>query len=120
MLKFDAVLAGGVDLKGTRAPQKLDVYSNMYYEKKVKGVADDAIQNEHITNRGPKLNKRREMTRRMYSDESKDVKAKIDKKYQKLKARYAKQRQRLKSGQPMKVDDMSKIKYVPFNIATQS
>ncbi|KIK32038.1 hypothetical protein CY34DRAFT_111139 [Suillus luteus UH-Slu-Lm8-n1] len=112
VLKFDAVLAGGVDLKGTRAPQKLDVYSNMYYEKKVKGVADDAIQNEHITNRGPKLNKRREMTRRMYSDESEDVKAKIDKKYQKLKARYVKQRQRLKSGKPTKVDDMSKIKAI--------
>ncbi|KAG1817375.1 hypothetical protein EV424DRAFT_1540467 [Suillus variegatus] len=62
VLKFDAVLAGGVDLKGTRAPQKLDVYSNMYYEKKVKGVADDAFQKEHITNRGPKLNKHREMT----------------------------------------------------------
>ncbi|KAG1781392.1 hypothetical protein EV702DRAFT_1193579 [Suillus placidus] len=79
VLKFDTVLAGGVNLKGTRAPQKIDVYSNKYYETKVKHCADDAIQKEHITNRGPKLNKHREITHRMYSDKSKAVKAKIDK-----------------------------------------
>ncbi|KAG2051166.1 hypothetical protein BDR06DRAFT_1010703 [Suillus hirtellus] len=87
VLKFDAVLAGGVNLKGTHTLQKLDVYSNMYYEKKVKHAADDAIQKECITNRGPKLNKHQEMTHHMYSDESEDVKAKINRKYQKLKVR---------------------------------
>lgn len=114
VLKFDTVLAGGVNLKGTRAPQKIDVYSNKYYKEKIKHAADDAIEKEHITNRGPKLQKRREITRRIYSDESEAVKAKIDKKYEKIKARYVKQRQRLKSGKPPKIDDMSKIKYVPL------
>lgn len=116
VLKFDAVLAGGVNLKGTRAPQKIDVYSNKYYDKKIKHAADDAIKNEHITNRGPKLNKRREITRRMYSDESEVIKAKVDKKYEIIKARYAKKRERLKSGKAPKIDDMSKIKYVPLRM----
>ncbi|KAG1819929.1 hypothetical protein EV424DRAFT_1539731 [Suillus variegatus] len=112
VLKFDTVLAGGVNLKGTRAPQKIDVYSNKYYKEKIKHAADDAIEKEHITNRGPKLQKRREITRHIYSDESEAVKAKIDKKYEKIKARYVKQRQCLKSGKPPKIDDMSKIKAI--------
>jgi hypothetical protein len=116
VLKFDAVLAGGVNMKGTRAPQKIDVYSNKYYNKKIKHTADDAIKNEHITNRGPKLNKRREITRRMYSDESEAIKAKVDKKYESIKARYTKQREHLKSGKPPKIDNMSKIKYVPLRM----
>ncbi|KAG1720179.1 uncharacterized protein EDB91DRAFT_1088932 [Suillus paluster] len=80
VFKFDAMLAGGVNLKGTHAPQKIDIYSNKYYDKKIKHAADNAIKNEHITNRGPKLNKHCEITCHMYSDESEVIKAKIDKK----------------------------------------
>lgn len=75
MLKFDAILGGGVELKGTRAPQKIDIYSHKFYEAKVKHTADAAIATENITSRGPKLNKRHEITRRMYSEESESVKA---------------------------------------------
>ncbi|KAG2030431.1 hypothetical protein BDR03DRAFT_1017116 [Suillus americanus] len=39
-LKFNTVLAGGVELKGTRAPQKMDIYSYKYYGEKVKDTAD--------------------------------------------------------------------------------
>ncbi|KAG2108397.1 uncharacterized protein F5147DRAFT_773604 [Suillus discolor] len=48
----------------------------------------------------------------MYSDESEAVKAKIDKKYEEMKARYTKQCQCLKSGKPPKIDKMAKIKAI--------
>ncbi|KAG2361811.1 hypothetical protein BDR07DRAFT_1485383 [Suillus spraguei] len=93
MLKFDTVLGGGMELKGTRAPQKIDIYLHKFYEAKVKNVADNAITTENITNRGPKLNKHREITRQMYLEESESVKADIDRKYRKVKANFAKKRQ---------------------------
>jgi hypothetical protein len=61
-LKFDTVLAGGVELKGTRAPQKIDIYSYEYYGEKVKDTADAEIRVQNVTDRGPKLNKRREVS----------------------------------------------------------
>lgn len=112
VLKFDAVLSGGVELKGTRAPQKVDIYSHKYYEAKVKGMADTEIQRENVTNRGPKLNKRREVTRRMFLEESEEVKEKIERKYRKARSRYMKARQRQKSGKLSKIDEAAKIKYV--------
>ncbi|KAG2083829.1 uncharacterized protein F5147DRAFT_782763 [Suillus discolor] len=112
VLKFDAILGGGVELKGTRAPQKIDIYSHKFYEAKVKHTADAAIATENITSRGPKLNKRREITRHMYSEESESVKADIDRKYQKAKARFRKKRQNLKSGKTPKIDDKTKVKAI--------
>ncbi|KAG2339654.1 hypothetical protein BDR05DRAFT_950989 [Suillus weaverae] len=106
------MLAGGVKLKRTCAPQKIKVYSNKYYDQKIKHDADDAIKKEHITNRGPKLNKHRKIMHCMYSDESEVIKAKINKKYEAIKARYTKQCECLKSGKPPKIDNMSKIKAI--------
>ncbi|KAG2342077.1 hypothetical protein BDR05DRAFT_949333 [Suillus weaverae] len=112
MLKFDTVLGRGVELKGTQAPQKIDIYSHKFYEAKVKHAADNAIATENITNRGLKLNKRREITQRMYLEESESVKADIDRKYRKAKASFAKKRQQLKSGKPLKLDDATKVKAI--------
>lgn len=112
MLKFDAVLSGGMALKGTRAPQKMDIYSHKFYEGKVKGVADTEIKRENVVNRGPKLNKHREVTRRIYSEESEEVKNKIERKYRKAKARYMKAHLRQKSRRLPKIDNATKIKYV--------
>lgn len=107
------MLAGGVELKGTRAPQKMDIYSHEFYTEKVKHAADEAIKIENITNKGPKLNKHCEITRQMYKEESEAVKAKINKKYRKAKAKFALTRQRLKSGKGPKIDENTKLKYVP-------
>ncbi|KAG1789963.1 uncharacterized protein HD556DRAFT_1446538 [Suillus plorans] len=112
VLKFDTILGGGVELKGTRAPQKIDIYSHEFYGAKVKHTADDAIAAENITNKGPKLNKRREITRRMYLEESESVKADINRKYRKAKAKFAKKRQQLKSGKALKIDDATKVKAI--------
>ncbi|KAG2127508.1 hypothetical protein DEU56DRAFT_758625 [Suillus clintonianus] len=106
VLKFDTVLGGGVELKGTRAPQKIDIYSHKFYEAKVKNVADNAITTENITNRGPKLNKRREIT------QADVLGGKLSLKYRKAKANFAKKRQQLKSGKPLKLDDATKVKAI--------
>jgi tryptophanyl-tRNA synthetase len=84
------MLSGGLELKGTRAPQKMDVYSHMYYDKKVKQMADNETQVDNVTDRGPKLNKCHEVTRHMYFEESEEVKDKVERKYQKAKAKYGK------------------------------
>ncbi|KAG2051239.1 hypothetical protein BDR06DRAFT_1010589 [Suillus hirtellus] len=111
-LKFDTVLAGGIELKGTRAPQKMDIYSHEFYTEKVKHAADEAIKIENITNKGPKLNKHCEITQQMYEEESEAIKAKIDKKYRKAKAKFASTRQRLKSGKGPKIDENTKLKAI--------
>lgn len=105
-------------MKGTRAPQKMDIYLNKFYSKKIKHVADEAIRAQSVTERGPKLNKRRDVIRQMYAKESDEVKAKIEKKYAKTKARYAKARRNLKNGKSSKIDDATKIKCVPFGCVT--
>ncbi|KAG2357824.1 hypothetical protein BDR07DRAFT_1379857 [Suillus spraguei] len=109
VLKFDTILGGGVELKGTRAPQKIDIYSHKFYEAKVKNVADNAITTENITNRGLKLNKHCEITWQMYLEESESVKADIDRKYRKAKANFATKHQQLKSGKPLKLNDATKV-----------
>ncbi|KAG1797298.1 hypothetical protein EV424DRAFT_1352801 [Suillus variegatus] len=111
-LKFDAVLAGGVELKGTRAPQKMDIYSYKYYGEKVKDTADAEIRAQNVTDCGPKLNKHREVTRRLYSEECEDVKNKVERRYQKAKAKYAKARLCQKSGKMPRNDDATKIKAI--------
>ncbi|KAG1845841.1 hypothetical protein F4604DRAFT_1688606 [Suillus subluteus] len=108
-LKFDTVLAGGVELKGTRAPQKMNIYSHKYYKGKVKDTADTEIKVQNVTNRGPKLNKHREVTHCMYSEECEEVKNKIERKYQKAKAKHAKARLRQKSGKLPKIEDKTRI-----------
>ncbi|KAG1740074.1 hypothetical protein EDD22DRAFT_959249 [Suillus occidentalis] len=95
-LKFDTVLAGGVELKGTHAPQKLDIYSYKYYEEKVKDTADAEIR----------------VMRHLYSEECEDVKNKVERRYQKAKAKHAKARLHQKSGKMPKIDDATKIKAI--------
>lgn len=91
----------------------MHVYSHQYYDKKVKTDANQAIQTENITNRGPKLNKRLAITWEKFEAESQEVKEEVERKYQKAKAKFARDRRRLKDGKLPKVDENAKIKYVP-------
>lgn len=111
VLKFDAVLAGGIN-KG-RAPKKLHIYSQEYYNEKVKVDADKAIRTDSITDRGPKLNKCLAVTQEKFEAESEEVKEVVEKKYQEAKAKFARDRKRLRAGKMPKVDEESKIRYVP-------
>jgi hypothetical protein len=102
-LKFDTVLAGGVKLKGTHAPQKMNIYSYKYYEEKIKDTADAEIRVEKVTDCGPKLNKHHEVTCHMYSEECEEVKNKVERSYQKAKAKHAKAHLRQKLGKMPKI-----------------
>ncbi|KAG1845346.1 hypothetical protein F4604DRAFT_1688760 [Suillus subluteus] len=112
VLKFDTVLAGGVELKGTRAPHKMDIYSHEYYLDKVKDTADTEIRVQDVTDRGPKLNKCREVTHCMYPEESEEVKYRIKRKYQKARAKHAKACLHLKTGRLPQIDNKVKIKAI--------
>jgi hypothetical protein len=118
VLKLDTMLAGGVEMRGTHAPQKMDIYSNKFYEKKIKHIADKAICKQNITKQGPKLNKHRNIICQMYVEESKEIKAKIKRKYSKTKAKYVKTRTNLKKEKAPKVDDSTKSKCVPFTMCS--
>ncbi|KAG1796192.1 hypothetical protein EV424DRAFT_1547139 [Suillus variegatus] len=111
-LKFDTVLTGGVELKRTHAPQKMNIYSYKYYGEKVKDTADAEIRVQKVTDCGPKLNKHCEVTRRMYSEECEEVKNKVERSYQKAKAKHAKARLRQKSGKMPKIDNTTRIKAI--------
>ncbi|KAG2038606.1 hypothetical protein BDR03DRAFT_1009596 [Suillus americanus] len=111
-LKFDTVLASGVELKGTCALQKMDIYSYKYYGEKVKDTADAKIRVQKVTDCGPKLNKRHEVTHHMYSEECKEVKNKVERSYQKAKAKHAKARLCQKSGKMPKIDNTTRIKAI--------
>jgi hypothetical protein len=111
VLSAEAALRGRAGLKGTRAPKITEVYSQIYYDKKVKDAADRAIAEEDITSRGSKLQKRLEVTLETYEAESPAVKAKVMKKHQKAMKKFQKARNRTKSGVRERVDDSTKIKY---------
>lgn len=108
VLKFDAVLAGGVT--SGRAPRKMHVYSHQYYDKKVKMDADKAIRTENVTDRGPRLNKRLALTQEKFEAESEEVKEQVEKNYQNARAKFARDRKRLKAGKMPKVDEHTKNK----------
>ncbi|KAG1723256.1 uncharacterized protein EDB91DRAFT_1255731 [Suillus paluster] len=92
VLKFDIVLAGGVELSGARAPKKMHIYSHEYYAKK--------------------LNKRLAITQEKFEAESDEVKEEVERKYRKAKAKFARARERLKDGKMLKVDTNTKVKAI--------
>ncbi|KIK34242.1 hypothetical protein CY34DRAFT_110353 [Suillus luteus UH-Slu-Lm8-n1] len=110
VLKFDAVLAGGVT--SGRAPRKMHVYSHQYYDKKVKMDADKAIRTENVTDRGPRLNKHLALTQEKFEAESEEVKEQVEKNYQNARAKFARDRKRLKAGKMPKVDEHTKNKAI--------
>ncbi|KAG1884340.1 hypothetical protein F4604DRAFT_1919510 [Suillus subluteus] len=59
-LDLAMTLSGGDELKGTRAPQEVKVYSQCHYETRVKDAADAAIAAVGASSRSKKLSKRKE------------------------------------------------------------
>ncbi|KAG2336250.1 hypothetical protein BDR05DRAFT_953494 [Suillus weaverae] len=49
VLRLDTTLAGGDEMRGTRAPQEVEVYSHLHYEDWVKADADALIASETVT-----------------------------------------------------------------------
>jgi hypothetical protein len=113
VLSFDSTLPGG-ELRGVRAPQEIEVYSQMYYNQRVKESADKAIADESITSRGSKLLRRREITMEKYETETDVVKEKVKKRYRKVMKKMAKARKDAKAGIRQELDAITKVKYVTY------
>lgn len=79
VLRLDTTLAGGDELRGKRAPQEVEIYSQMFYEDRVKVDADAAIVSEAITSRGDKLLMRKIVTRNNYAKEPEGIKTEVRK-----------------------------------------
>ncbi|KAG0696459.1 hypothetical protein DFH29DRAFT_1004534 [Suillus ampliporus] len=110
VLKLDAVLTGGVT-KG-RAPQKMHIYSQEHYDKKVKMEADEAICIDNITSCGPMLNKCLAVTQEKFEAESEEVKEEVERKYQEAKVKFARDRKHLRAGKMPKVNEKVKVKAI--------
>ncbi|KAG1787540.1 hypothetical protein EV424DRAFT_1356486 [Suillus variegatus] len=90
----------------------MHIYSREHYSKKVKIDADNAIRTDNITNRGPKLNKCLAVTQEKFEAESDQVKDEVERAYQEAKAKFARDRERLKAGKMPKVNEEAKVKAI--------
>lgn len=105
-------MSGGDELKGTRALQEVEVYSQCHYETCVKDAADAAIVAAGANSRGEKLSKRKEVTRIKYASEDKDVRTEIKKKHQDTLEKWKQGRELAKVGFMEEVTNDTKIQYV--------
>ncbi|OAX30983.1 hypothetical protein K503DRAFT_816141, partial [Rhizopogon vinicolor AM-OR11-026] len=110
VLKLDVTLAGGDELKGMRAPQEIEVYSQLHYKSRIKSDADAAIEAEGITSRGNKLLMRKVVTREKYSQETEDIKAEVRVKHQAALEKWRQTRELNKAGIVEQVDEETKLK----------
>ncbi|KAG1774212.1 hypothetical protein EV702DRAFT_1200463 [Suillus placidus] len=108
-LDLAVTMSGGDELKGTRAPQEVEVYSQCHYETRVKDAADAAIVAAGATSRGEKLSKRKEVTRIKYASENKDVRIEIKKKHQDALEKWKQGRELAKAGFMEEVTNDTKI-----------
>jgi hypothetical protein len=106
-------LAGGDEMRGTRAPQEVEVYSQMHYEDRVKADADALIASETVTSRGDKLLMRRIVTRDKYAKEPEEIKAEVRRRHQVALKKWRHSRELNKAGIVEEVDDETKTKYAP-------
>jgi hypothetical protein len=109
ILDVSETLNGGDIIPG-RAPQEIEIYSQVFYNERVKLQADAAIQAENIATRGEKLAKRKDMTRAMYATEDDSVKVQVKAKHQEALANWKQKRDLTKAGIVHEVDRDSKIR----------
>lgn len=95
-----------------RAPQEIEVYSQVFYNDRVKLQANAAIQAENIATRGKKLAMRKDITRTVYATEDDTVKAQVKAKHQEALANWKQKRDLTKAGIVQEVDQDSKIRCV--------
>jgi hypothetical protein len=112
VLNMEVTLSGGDELKGTRAPQEVEVYSQCHYDARVKVAADSAIMAEGASSRGEKLSKRKEVTRMKYAAEEDTIKAEVKQKHKEALAHWKYSRELAKAGFVEEVDNDAKIQYV--------
>ncbi|KAG1776921.1 hypothetical protein EV702DRAFT_1197593 [Suillus placidus] len=110
VLRLDTTLAGGDEMRGTRAPQEVEVYSHLHYEDRVKADADALIASETVTSRGDKLLMRRIVTCDKYAKEPEEIKAEVRRRHQVALEKWRQTRELNKAGIVEEVDDETKTK----------
>jgi hypothetical protein len=112
VLNLAATLSGGNELKGTRAPQEIEVYSQCHYETRVKDAVDAEIAARAASSRAGKLSKRKELTRIKYASEDEAVRTEVKRMHQDALAKWKQGRELAKAGFVEEVSDDVKIQYV--------
>ncbi|KAG2128939.1 uncharacterized protein EDB93DRAFT_1256489 [Suillus bovinus] len=102
-------LSGGEEVSG-RAPQEVEIYSQIFYNKCMKGEVDAAIEAKGITTCGQKLAKRKVLTRAIYAVEDGSVKAEVKARHQEAFAIWQKKHELAKAGFVHKVEQEEKIR----------
>ncbi|KAG1879317.1 hypothetical protein C8R48DRAFT_668179 [Suillus tomentosus] len=101
---------GGVDeLRGSRAPQEVKIYSQYHYETRVKAAADSAITMGGISSRGNKLAKQKEVTHIMYAEEGDEICTEVKQKHEEVLANWKHNCELAKAGLIEEVDNDTKI-----------
>lgn len=113
-LNLGVTLNGGDELKGTRAPQEVEVYSQCHYETRVKVAANAAITAGGASSRGEKLSTRKEVTRTKYASEDEVIRAEVKEKHREALAKWKHGRDLVKAGFQVveEVSDDAKRRYV--------
>ncbi|KAG1830267.1 hypothetical protein DFJ58DRAFT_848501 [Suillus subalutaceus] len=109
MLDVSATLSGGDEVSG-RAPQEVEVYSQIFYDEHVKGEADAAIKAEGIMTCGRKLAKRKDLTRTRYAVEDDGIKAEVQARHQEALEIWKKKCELAKAGCVQEVEQEEKIR----------
>lgn len=79
----------------------------------MKAAADTAIEAGGISSRGEKLSKRKEVTRIMYATEDDAIRTEVKQKHTEVLAKWKYDREQVKAGFVVEVDNDAKIQYVP-------
>ncbi|KAG1775599.1 hypothetical protein EV702DRAFT_1046726 [Suillus placidus] len=108
-LDLSETLNGGDEVSG-RAPQEVEVYSQIFYNERMKEEADAAIKAKGITTRGQKLAKRKDLTRTKYAAEDDSIKAEVQERHQEALVNWKKKRELAKAGFIPEVEQEEKIK----------
>ncbi|KAG1868448.1 hypothetical protein F4604DRAFT_1682372 [Suillus subluteus] len=108
-LDLSKTLNGGDEVSG-RAPQEVEVYSQIFYNERVKEEADAAIKAEGITTRGQKLAKQKDLTRTKYAAEDDSIKAEVQERHQEALVNWKKKRELAKAGFVPEVEQEEQIK----------
>ncbi|KAG1876719.1 hypothetical protein DFJ58DRAFT_836002 [Suillus subalutaceus] len=99
VLNLDDTLSREMDgLRGSRAPQEVEIYSQYHYDTCVKAAANSAITAGGIYSRGDKLSKRKEITRITYAKEGDSIRTKVKQKHKEVLAKWKQDHELAKAG----------------------
>lgn len=114
-LDLSETLSGGDEVMG-RAPQEIEVYSQIFYNECVKGEVDAAIKAEGISTCGKKLARWKDLTRTKYATEDDSIRAEVHEKHQEALMNWKEKHELARAGVIQDLRQEEKIRYVLIHI----